>query len=125
MSGHVIEKDWITGSGLRAVAVLIPSRHRCGYVEIPEDHPMFGKHYDDVRDKDGDYIDVHGGLTYDGAGDYPAKSTGHWYGFDCAHLGDASLDAERNKWMEGGEVRTMEYVVRECERLAKQFGCVK
>lgn len=76
-----------------------------GYVIIPEDHPMHGKHYDDID------VDVHGGLTFDGLVDMNGmiicdtfsgdKSVMHWdevtkedaggwiVGFDTAHYGDS------------------------------------
>jgi len=35
--------------------------HLCGYIGVQQDHPWFGKHYDDV------HAEVHGGLTYEGS----------------------------------------------------------
>lgn len=68
----------------------------CGYVGIPEGHPLFGEHYD-IPD-----VEVHGGLTYgdEGMGEEhdhqpyykPMRDKNgkrlYWYGFDCAHSGD-------------------------------------
>lgn len=45
-----------------------------GYVKIPEDHPWYGKSYDEID------ADVHGGLTY--------GSQDGWIGFDTLHSGD-------------------------------------
>lgn len=76
-----------------------------GYVKIPEDHPWFEKHYDDIP------VQVHGGLTY---GD-----DGGWIGFDTAHLGDYWPDSEfdtgepRNIW-------TLERLADETKFLAEQ-----
>jgi hypothetical protein len=53
-----IEKEWTTQAGLKAQVIATPMGHRCGYVSVPAEHPMFGKHYDDVE------VTVHGGLTY-------------------------------------------------------------
>lgn len=36
----------------------------CGYVGIPEEHPAYGKDYNDLPD-----FDVHGGLTFSKEGD--------------------------------------------------------
>lgn len=56
-------------------------------------------------------FDVHGSLTYSGeAGKYPAEGEGWWFGFDCAHSGD---DFEFG--------RPLEYVVDNCEKLARQL----
>ena len=53
----------------------------CGYVMVPESHPFYGKggYEDEVVD-----VRIHGGLTFaEGA------PNGWWFGFDCAHGGDA------------------------------------
>lgn len=59
--------------------------HPTAYVQIPFDHPYYGKSYDDID------IDVHGGLTY--SEDYlnleNEKITNCWFiGWDYAHCGD-------------------------------------
>jgi hypothetical protein len=124
-----VEKDWTTASGLRAVVIAAQMGHRCGYVGVPKDHPLFGKDYGDVD------ADVHGGLTYAGHGDYPVESNLHWFGFDCAHYMDAkdtSIMDEKyleihEKYprydMEGAVVRDLAFCKRECESLAEQL-CV-
>lgn len=38
----------------------------CGYVGLPRLHPYYGLNYDSMKKADGDYIDVHGGLTFSG-----------------------------------------------------------
>ena len=57
--------------------------HLCGYVRIPENHPHFTDHYDDIP------IEVHGGLTYS-----EEEKHGYWIGFDCAHSFDYSPSIE-------------------------------
>lgn len=115
----------------------------CGYVGVSEGHPWFGKDYDNVRvpnqddDEFGDWVDVHGGLTY---ADFCAPETndeGHglchvpqegrpdriwWLGFDCAHAGDISpaYDFKFGRPFAGDSYRDMAYVVTEVQRLAKQ-----
>ena len=61
-----------------------------GYVILPEEHPYYGKEYDDIN------VDVHGGLTFSESAkdlDWPeidAKDKKGWViGFDTAHYGDS------------------------------------
>ena len=146
---YVIEKDWITEAGLRAVVLLVRNSHRCGYVAIPKDHPLHGVLYyeksqhlelpDDeevgkrgiipllTRDPEsagespGCYFNVHGGLTFSGGDkNYPAESDDlWWFGFDCAHYGDGLMG--RSEYEEF-PVRSTEYVSSECENLARQLA---
>lgn len=37
---------------------MLPCGYANGYVAIPPEHPMYGKHYDDVN------VNIHGGLTF-------------------------------------------------------------
>lgn len=102
-------------SGLKFEVVETAMGHRCGYVEIPEGHPLFGLAYsqnapgktmDDIKDEPigkrgvldiftmagretprvGDLFDVHGSLTFSGCRN---SKTDFWLGFDCSHSGDA------------------------------------
>ena len=47
---YKVEKEWDTRAGLKAVAILTDNSHRCGYVSIDDEHPLYGKNY-------GDHID--------------------------------------------------------------------
>jgi hypothetical protein len=91
--------------------------HRCGYVTVPEGHPCAGKDYNELD------VDVHGGLTY---------AFDNQFGFDCAHFYDAKDHALMSdeyrkiyeKWPrldEGGTIKTLEFCVAECEKLAAQL----
>lgn len=65
--------------------------HPTAYVNIPVNHPCFGKSYNEIYDSGID-IDVHGGLTYSNQklrteSDY---LVGWWIGWDYAHYGDYS-----------------------------------
>jgi hypothetical protein len=42
-----IEKDWTTKAGLRAVVIMTDLGHRCGYVGIPKEHPLYGVSYNE------------------------------------------------------------------------------
>lgn len=112
-----IEKEWTTAAGYQAKVVAQLMGHRCGYVTVPEDHPCYGKGYDEVD------VCVHGGLTF---------SDGGKFGFDCAHWDDArdesimsdemkKVYADWPRLNEHGTVKTLEFCVAECESLAKQL----
>ena len=111
-----IEKDWISEAGLRCVCLIVEyGTHRCGYVEVGKDSPLFGLDYDQVP------VECHGGLTYssekEGRDDYPVKSDGWWFGFDCWHADDGLIGGGTRKRPE----RSMNYVVKQCESVAKQL----
>lgn len=55
--------------------------HLCGYVLIPEGHPLHATTV--IGDYDAPCVDVYGGLTW--AGKLPHHE-GIWLGFDCAHV---------------------------------------
>lgn len=114
----VIEKDWITTSGLRAVVLFVRNSHRCGYVGVGGESSLYEKDYNSLYE-DGVSIDVHGGLTFsDKSEKYPADNNGlWWFGFDCAHSGDAT------KYFSGPDdvFRSLEYCVAECENMATQL----
>ena len=59
MRRFIIEKDFIV-NGYRCVIIGNNLGYRCGYIEIPEDHSLHGKHYSVIDD----IIDIHGGWTY-------------------------------------------------------------
>ena len=114
-----IEKTWTTQAGYEAEIIAHPMGHRCGYVTVPTGHPCEGKDYNDIN------VSVHGGLTY---------GNGAKFGFDCAHYNDkrdeSIMGEEYKKMFSGspfithaadGEVRTLEYCIGECERLAAQL----
>jgi hypothetical protein len=91
----------------------------CGYVAVPEGHPLFGKHYRDVD------VAVHGGPTYAEEGD------GRWWiGFDCGHAFDmmpgniAGRAAVASLYGDQYQYRDMVYVENECRRLAAQLAAV-
>lgn len=111
-----VEKDWTTRAGFRAVVIMTDMGHRCGYVGVPETHPLYGvpynEHCDALTFPAGETLgkrgvisllcaggekaspeivfDVHGGITYSGGrGAYPVESGLWWFGYDCGHAGDA------------------------------------
>jgi hypothetical protein len=81
-----------TSSGLPGLIVRNPYGALCGYVGVANEHPFYGKSYNDLD------VEVHGGLTYADACqvDGPichVPEPGEpddvwWFGFDCAHAYD-------------------------------------
>lgn len=123
------------------VTTAIDFGHRCGYVGIPKWHP----YYKIILENDPEaYFNVHGGITYSDH-ELPAfvgddKIANHfWLGFDCGHAGDARdpsiFDKSQFEFQkqfikrtgmsalifEGSEIRTAEYVYRECFSLVMEI----
>ena len=67
-------------------------------------------------------FDVHGGITFAGAANngYPNDGDGWWFGFDCAHAGDGTANTF-STYGADMPVRSLEYVIEECESLALQI----
>jgi hypothetical protein len=89
-----------------------------GYVLLPDNHPFYGKDYDEID------VDAHGGITY-------ADEDG-WIGFDTAHAFDYWAPAELAKF--GGKpskysvtyeermhMWTLDLLEKETKRLARQI----
>lgn len=139
MQSFQVMRDWITKAGLRAAVLQLNMFDvwNCGYVAVPETHPLHGRGLMDLlpikvkmpgryfavnqppKFRWGypilvNYFDVHGLLTYadPGADGYPIVSSEDlwWFGFDCHHVDDTL------------EKCTVSYVVHECERLAAQLA---
>lgn len=89
-------------------------------------------------------INVHGGLTYSKLGyktNYPTIQFDKvwWFGFDCAHLGDAKDNEKLKKVFpekykllndydclnSSGTIRTLNYVENECLNMIQQLECIK
>ena len=95
-------------------------KHLCGYVGIPNNHPLWGKNYNDVD------VQVHGGLTFSEADDDDKLTW--WFGFDCAHAGDISpellislIDIDRYTPDRTEVYRTWDYVENEVRELVRQL----
>ena len=80
-------------------------------------------------------FNVHGSITYTGGGQYPVENDENlwWFGFDAGHAGDARdpalMDEKQRQLCErlgilgdaDGDVRSCDYMMNECERLARQL----
>lgn len=74
-------------------------------------------------------VDVHGGLTFAGqANSSRLPDSSWWFGFDCAHAGDAPIELseiDRKYGIgQGATVRTLEYCIEECESMAAQLVAI-
>lgn len=120
--------EWrIEGSKLPRLAIRGPLGAWCGYVGLPEGHPMHGKSWDDDVYHE---LRVHGGLTY---GEACAGNICHvpregesdhvwWLGFDCAHAGDIMPGMQMSFAPLPGEAyRDTAYVIMQVELLAAQL----
>lgn len=73
--------------------------HRCGYVEIPENHPFYNHDSIDCE------IECHGGITYD-----EMIEGKFWIGFDTNHL------------MDKCNPKSLEYCQKEVESIVSQLN---
>lgn len=147
--GEPDKRQWTDeATGLPCLIVRGPMGALCGYVGVSTDHPAHGKNYDHWSlDDDGERvplapveaainaIEVHGGLTFAegcGHGDAPARGICHipgegepdtvwWFGFDCAHYGDA-CPASRSGLLSQGIYRDQPYVEAQVAALAGQLA---
>ena len=137
--------QWKTDTGLPALIVRNELGGLCGYVAVAEGHPCYGKdytsEYETGDDGEPDYacrkdnpvndLCVHGGITY---GNKCAGPICHipepgepddvwWLGFDCGHAGDAmpGMLTHGMTAFAGSDYRGVDYVTRQCERLAVQL----
>lgn len=93
------KRQWVDdATGLDCLMHRNGSGAWCGYVGVPEGHPLFARDYEHAD------VSVHGGLTYsafcqdtkdesEGICHVPLPGRPHkvwWLGFDCAHYNDLS-----------------------------------
>lgn len=45
---HTVVKEWATSAGYNAAVLLVNNSHHCGYVEVPQGHPLHSIHYRDT-----------------------------------------------------------------------------
>jgi len=84
-----LEYYWEQDGYCRMIIIIHYERQswRCGYVGVPEGHPLYG--IDDYDSVDNEIqSDVHGGLTFAGRTDLISECKYWFFGFDCNHFGD-------------------------------------
>jgi hypothetical protein len=121
--GHIFADDY--HEGIRYVVMRGPASIT-GYLGLPKDHPLVAgaPDYDDLP------LDIHGGLTYSGGGDFLPKGC-HWWGWDHAHLGDkclydVSYDHDEHLWTPDeviGEAKGAIWEFKKFMRLAERVAC--
>lgn len=148
MKSYIIEKEW-ESNGLKCIIVFQKWGYRCGYVEVPQTHPLFGKYYtnyinDSTNVEIKDYFNVHGGITFSGElSEHSTTNKNWWFGFDCYHWDDiADFDLAHKYFPKNNilsfaikefqidsnsdceidcSIKTLDFVVEQCESLAKQL----
>ena len=130
---HIIEKSF-KHSNKQCIVRFTNMGHRCGYVAVEKDSPLYGIDYNDVIRKYYSYLNVHGGLTFSDHLDiFPIRTKGssYYFGFDCAHYNDAKDFESYKKYFKkelkndgifsSGTVRTLDFCIHECKSLAEQL----
>lgn len=91
--------------------------HWCGYVAVKSNNQYYKK--------DGDDLDIHGGITYTSHKLVLQPESGEenwWLGFDCAHAGDISMVFHDRNHFTDDTYKDKAYVIRETKRLAEQLA---
>lgn len=137
--GEPDKVQWVDeATGLPCLAVRAPMGHWCGYVGVPEGHPLY-QMSDSHAAVEG--LQVHGSITFTEScqtGD-EARAICHipeegmpdrvwWLGFDCGHSWDLSPGIISEFGPIGPtmipQYRTLDYVQETCADLARQLAAV-
>lgn len=116
-----VYKKWIDPTtGYSCMVRQADLGHLVGYVRVPRGHHGYRRSYIGRVER---VIDVHGGVTFSGSPRRLAGGSlrGHWFGFDCAHLGDfvPALDT-LPRWRNTNSVyRDVSYAMEQCTKLAR------
>lgn len=96
----------------------------CGYVGVPDSHPLHGRDYSDVA------LTAHGGLTFSDSCHGPichVPQPGEpdnvwWFGFDCSHALDVVPSLFAPQVDEFRNYKTLSWVREQVEDLACQLS---
>ena len=128
-----IEKEF-TYNGFNCVVTLSELGYRCGYVQIPIEHPLYDMPFQVINDSK----ELFTQLSYAGS-TFPKDGYGYWIGFTCDDR-KSKPDVEKVKEIFGdkpmvltflnmqkisfypkdGEVRTVEYVTDKLKTLVNE-----
>lgn len=114
------EKHWVdAATGLHCYIKRHPYYlHLCGYVGVPAGHHAYTYDYNKLT------LSVHGGVTHANCIECSPMPDLWWIGFDCNHAFDYAPGDDLklgNFGVTPEAYRDMEYVTRECTRLAEQL----
>lgn len=130
---YLIENDF-SYLGFRCVVTGVSTGHRCGFIAIPEGHPLHGQNREQLKE-----IDIYGGWTFcESSANYPV-TTDHptwWIGFDCGHsgescdfllmeeLGEARLVSSMRKGQgfAADSVKSVDFVIGELKNAVKRIN---
>ncbi len=134
MMSYRVQKVWRAHDAVCVVAMM-DRGHRCGYVGVPEGHPLYGHSATEpIKALNGRTMlasfDVHGCLYFaEGGDDYPINLIYGpklwWLGYDCMHYGDCAdpewAEVETVRLFDDGTIKSLYYCINECESLARQI----
>lgn len=120
-----LKRRWKTKAGLEAVVILIRDSYHCGYVHVPDGHPLAGADYITASNCG---VSAHGGLTFSATpkecnGELSKVKGGMWFGFDCNHYCDLTLHGPSFASPDA-TFRDVDFCVNECENMASQLKAV-
>jgi len=93
------------------------SKHLCGYVGVNKEHPLYGKHYDELS-----HLSCHGGVTY--ADLMEDQGELWWIGFDCNHSFDYSPGWGKYSFQNPDNYKDATFVMNEIDGLVKQIAAL-
>lgn len=105
----MIEETGIYRGYRYVIRFIVPTAHRCGYVGIPEGHPLYEEKDDDILM----HIPCHGGVTFTSHELQSQPPRYWWIGFDCIHVPMDSCDIDSLRKYYGAD---------EVERLKTQYS---
>lgn len=127
-----VEREWEC-FGCRCMVGIMAMGHRCGYVSVSLDNPLYGVRYDDLPD--GFEPGVNGGITYsrweiggdrwvfgfdyDHCWDIPDDACIEYYAECNPGIEDRVLEIFRKGVSPDARVATLEMAIDDCNRLAE------
>jgi len=123
----IASEPWIKvfeAEGLICIIIRNVLMNYCGYVVIPNNHPLYGKPQEEIED----LLEVHGGITHVGSLSWAPNL--FLIGFDCGHAHDIvpammKYSPAYIETHQGAVYRDINYVEQEVRKLAKQINDVR
>jgi len=124
LADTIAKEPWIKifeAEGLICIIIRNVLMNYCGYVVIPNDHPLYDKSQEEIED----LLEVHGGITHVGSLSWAPNL--FLIGFDCGHAHDIvpAMMKHFSTYVEthgNATYRDINYVEQEVRRLAKQIS---